>query len=111
MLHATVYKPYNYHNVYICNACTVYLTEMKQEIQTMTRFGQGAKIALYGRIVKVHDKTEWWVFSETKPEKFYVVKDDGSCSCPDYQYRGVQCKHAIAVDIRYSVMHEIKEAA
>jgi hypothetical protein len=81
---------------------------MKQELQMMTRFGQGARIALYGRIVKVHDKQQWWVFSETKPEKFYVVKEDGSCTCKDYKFRGGECKHAIAVEIRYSVVQEVK---
>ena len=84
---------------------------MKQETQTATRFGQGAKIALYGKIVKVKDKAQWWVFSETKEGKFYVVSEDGSCSCPDYQFRGIQCKHAIAVDIRYSVVRTVREIA
>jgi hypothetical protein len=81
---------------------------MAQQMETITRFGQGARIALYGRIVKVQDKRQWWVFSESKPGKFYIVRDDGSCNCPDYQFRGIQCKHAYAVDIRYSVMREIK---
>ena len=81
---------------------------MKQEMGTMTRFGQGAKIALYGRIVKVKDKQEWWVSSMTKPSTHYIVKDDGSCTCPDYQFRGLECKHAIAVEIRYSVVQEVK---
>lgn len=81
---------------------------MKQETQTATRFGQGAKIALYGRIVKVHNKQQWWVFSETKPGQFYVVSEDGSCSCPDFQFRGIQCKHVYAVELRYSVVQEVK---
>jgi predicted nucleic acid-binding Zn finger protein len=81
---------------------------MKQELEQMTRFGHGAKIALYGRIVKVKDKQQWWVYSETKPEQFYVVNEDGSCTCPDFQFRGGECKHAIAVEIRYSVVQEVK---
>jgi predicted nucleic acid-binding Zn finger protein len=84
---------------------------MTQEIQTATRFAQGAKIALYGRIVKVEGKQEWWVFSESKPEVHYVVKEDGSCSCPDFQFRGATCKHAYAVDIRFSVMRTLTEIA
>jgi predicted nucleic acid-binding Zn finger protein len=84
------------------------LTEMKQEIETMTRFGHGAKIALYGRIVKVKDENVWWVFSETNPERHYVVKSDGSCTCPSFKYRGGECKHAIAVELRESVVTEVK---
>ena len=84
---------------------------MTQEIQEATRFAQGAKIALYGRIVKVADKQEWWVFSMTEADKFYVVKEDGSCSCPDFQFRGAMCKHAYGVDIRYSVMRTVREIA
>lgn len=84
---------------------------MEQEVKTVTRFGQGAKIALYGRIVKVHDKQEWWVFSMTNPEKHYVVKEDGSCNCPDFMFRGAMCKHAYGVDIRYSVVRTTREIA
>ena len=85
---------------------------MKQEMGTMTRFGQGAKIALYGRIVKVEGKQEWFVFSMTDPnQEPYVVKEDGSCSCKDYRFRGVECKHAMAVDIRYSIMRTVREIA
>jgi predicted nucleic acid-binding Zn finger protein len=83
---------------------------MKQELEQMTRFGQGAKLALYTRIIKVHGKLEWWVFSMTKPGKFYVVKVDGSCTCPDYRFRGIQCKHALAVMIKYSVINVLTES-
>ena len=81
---------------------------MKQELEQMTRFGHGAQIALYGKIVKVHDKDQWWVFSESKPWVYYVVNGDGSCTCPDFQYRGGECKHAIAVELRYSVVQEVR---
>ena len=81
---------------------------MKQEIETATRFGHGAKIALYGRIVKVKDENVWWVFSETKPGQYYIVKEDGSCTCPDFNFRGGECKHAIAVELRESVVQEVK---
>ena len=84
---------------------------MKQELEMTKRFADGAKIALYGRIVKVSGKQEWFVFSETNPEKHYVVKEDGSCSCPDFQFRGAMCKHAYGVDIRFSVMRTVREIA
>ena len=84
---------------------------MAQEIQIAKRFAEGAKIALYGRIVKVKDKQEWWVSSMTKSSTHYIVKEDGSCTCPDYMFRGVQCKHVIAVDIRFSVMRTVREIA
>jgi predicted nucleic acid-binding Zn finger protein len=81
---------------------------MKQEIEMCSRFGQGAKIALYGRIIKVKDKQEWRVFSMTKPGKQYVVKEDGSCNCPDFQFRGITCKHAYGVELKYSVLREVR---
>jgi uncharacterized Zn finger protein len=83
---------------------------MKQEIQIASRFAQGAKIALYGRIEKVAEG-EWEVYSMTDPAKHYTVKDDGSCTCPDYRFRGVECKHAVAVDVRFSVMRTVREIA
>ena len=82
---------------------------MKQELQSLTRFAEGVKVALYSRIIKVKGKQEWWVYSLTKAGKFYIVKGDGSCTCPDYKFRGLQCKHALGVDLRFSVMHEIRE--
>ena len=78
--------------------------EQKIETKTATRLLEGAKIALYGKTVKVHDKPEWWVYSTTKAGKFYVVKEDGSCDCPDFQYRGLTCKHAYNVMFKYSVV-------
>ena len=47
---------------------------MTQEIQIAKRFGEGAKIALYGRIVKVTTNKQWCVFSIATPEQFYIVK-------------------------------------
>jgi predicted nucleic acid-binding Zn finger protein len=83
---------------------------MAQEIQVAKRFADGAKIALYGRIDKVAEG-EWEVYSMTNPTKHYTVKDDGSCTCPDYMFRGVECKHAISVDVRFSVLRTVREIA
>ena len=83
---------------------------MAQELQFAKRFADGAKIALYGRIDKVAEG-EWEVYSMTNPAKHYTVKDDGSCTCPDYMYRGVECKHAIGVDVRFSVLRTVREIA
>ena len=72
----------------------------------MTRFGQAARIALYGRIDKVAEG-EWDVYSMTSSGK-YIVKEDGSCTCPDFKFRGGQCKHALGVELRFSVVQEVK---
>ena len=47
-------------------------------------------------------------FSATKEGKFYVVKSDGSCTCPDFQFRGIQTSMQFDVDIRYSVVRTVK---
>ena len=83
---------------------------MKQELEMAKRFAEGAKIALYGRINKVAEG-EWEVYSMTKAGEKYIVKGDGSCTCPDYRFRGVECKHAIGVDVRFSVMRTVREIA
>lgn len=30
--------------------------------------------------------------------KYFVEIDDGTCTCPDYEYRGNKCKHLLAVE-------------
>ena len=82
---------------------------MKQEIENATRFGQAAQIALYAKMIKVKDEDAWWVYSLTNPLKHYVVTADGSCTCPDYHWRGGECKHALGLRLRFTVMHEIRE--
>lgn len=84
------------------------LIQMKQEMQEMTRFAEGVKIALWGRIIKVKDKQEWWVYSMRIAGKHYVVKEDGSCDCPSFQYHGPMCKHAWGVEVKYSVLREVR---
>ena len=72
----------------------------------MTRFGQAQK-SLYGQIDKVAEG-EWEVYSMTSSRKKYIVKEDGSCTCPDFKFRGGQCKHALSVELRYSVVQEVR---
>jgi hypothetical protein len=36
----------------------------------------------------------------TSGTKRYQVQADGTCDCPDYQHRGVPCKHVLAVFIQ-----------
>lgn len=30
--------------------------------------------------------------------KYFVEIDDGTCTCPDFEYRGNKCKHILAVE-------------
>jgi putative transposase len=45
--------------------------------------------------------------------RFYHVKmgkQGWICSCPDHEYRGLRCKHILAVEISYSLRREIEIA-
>ena len=76
--------------------------------QTDSRFAAGAEIALYARIIKVKDKDEWWVFSLTDPEIHYIVTADGTCTCKDFFHRRLKCKHIWGVEIRHTVVQEVR---
>lgn len=49
------------------------------------------------RIVKIHSEDAWLVESETTDNKFYKVTKDGQCEYPDFQTRGLTCKHMWAL--------------
>jgi len=41
----------------------------------------------------------------------YTVKNDSvgwSCSCPDHQYRGLKCKHSIAVELSFNLREQVR---
>ena len=52
--------------------------------------------------VKRINDTIYQVKSITKDETYRIVKTPQGwvCSCPDYTYRGVKCKHMYAVEYR-----------
>lgn len=48
-------------------------------------------------VVKAIAKDVFEVESETDPTRSYIVTlPNGSCTCPDFQYRQAECKHQIA---------------
>ena len=70
---------------------------VKEKKTTRSRFSRGMLLALSRRIVKVHDEDAWLVESETTDGKFYKVTEAGDCECPDFQRRGLTCKHMWAL--------------
>jgi predicted nucleic acid-binding Zn finger protein len=82
---------------------------MTQELKKETRLERGARIALYGKIIKVRGQDAWFVFSETQAGKHYTVTEDGTCDCSDFVNRGVTCKHFWAVVAKDGVQRVRKE--
>ena len=41
----------------------------------------------------------WLVPSQTDGGGYLVDVDEGTCSCPDHEERGVRCKHLFAVAV------------
>src|SRR5579863_4974438 len=63
-----------------------------------TREQNGKEIAARLKIVRKDDK--WTVPSQSSNTK-YAVDVDGKvphCTCPDYELRGLKCKHIFAVE-------------
>src|SRR5579863_2273038 len=73
-----------------------------------TREQNGKEIAARLKIVRKDDK--WTVPSQSSNTK-YAVDVDGKvphCTCPDYELRGLKCKHIFAVEfsIKTETNHE-----
>jgi hypothetical protein len=72
-----------------------------QQIQVLkkkqTRYRRGVVIAASRRILKIQGEKAWLVESETTDGKYYKVTEDGTCECPDNQFRGKICKHTWAI--------------
>ena len=58
------------------------------------RLSAAVALVKEGAVVQ-DDQGHWEVRSTSEPGKTYSV--NGSCPCPDSQYRGVPCKHRYAV--------------
>ncbi len=68
--------------------------------QVYDRKQQGELIAqAQGSIERLDDKT-YLVTSQSRNTRYRVrlIESDLVCSCPDYNYRGVKCKHIHAID-------------
>lgn len=73
---------------------------VKEKKTTRSRFNRGIVMAVSRRIIKVHNEDNedaWLVESETRDDKFYKVTEAGECQCPDFQRRGLTCKHMWAL--------------
>jgi hypothetical protein len=81
----------------------------KKQKTTRSRFNHGMVMATRKRIVKIRYEDAWLVESETVNNKFYKVTEDGQCECPDFQTRGLTCKHMWAL-IRSELNSQIQSA-
>jgi light-regulated signal transduction histidine kinase (bacteriophytochrome) len=70
---------------------------VKGKKTTRSRFSRGMVLAVSRRIIEVHNEAAWLVESETTDDKFYKVTESGECECPDFQRRGLTCKHMWAL--------------
>lgn len=86
-------------------APTFSLTTLRDALATMIaehperecRLNRAASIVAL-RTVERGLTAGWYVQSESDPSKWHWVFE-GRCRCPDAQYRGNPCKHALAVEL------------
>lgn len=64
------------------------------------RYERGQHIAANLRVVKGVGGRYAYVQSQSKDKVWYKVTEDGICECPDFQTRGVPCKHMYAVILK-----------
>lgn len=75
-----------------------------------TREDRGKAIAeMKGQIWRYSD-TVYRVKSQSGNGSYRVTKNDlgWSCTCPDHQVRGVECKHIIAIKLSYALRNQVK---
>jgi hypothetical protein len=70
---------------------------VKEKKTTRSRFNRGIVMTVCRRIIKIHNEDAWLVESETTDDKFYKVTESGECQCPDFQRKGLTCKHMWAL--------------
>ena len=71
---------------------------------------KGQEIASHEGQVKRISDNEYEVHSQSREFTVYSVRrmsTGWTCSCPDYETRGVRCKHIFAVEISYNLHEEI----
>ena len=61
-----------------------------------TRLSRGYRIA-QNATIKIGNK-EWLVPAQTRRGTYRVSGDVSSCTCPDFQYRGLRCKHMFGIE-------------
>jgi hypothetical protein len=67
--------------------------KVNEKKTTRSRLSRGIVMAVSRRIIKVHNEDAWLVESETTDDKFYKVTESVEYECPDFQRRGLTCKH------------------
>ena len=77
--------------------------------QTATREERGQQIALIGAVSRI-DQYAYSVESQSRNGLYNILSTEAGwiCSCPDYTYRHVKCKHVWAVEISLALRTEVQ---
>jgi len=77
-----------------------------------SRIAKGQAIAKVESNVRRIDQNEYRVRSQSGSGEYEVVSTEAgwNCSCPDFAFRGVKCKHAIAVELSLLIRRRIENA-
>ena len=76
------------------------------------RMARGQEIARIESNVRRIDEHEYRVRSQSGDWEYTVIKTGAgwNCSCPDFQFRGLKCKHAFAVELSLQIRRRIENA-
>src|SRR5690348_12726805 len=79
-------------------------------VEPDNRKEKGKQIALRHDLIRISDY-QYRVHSQTTNREYDVIKvgDKWECSCPDYKFRHVCCKHAHAVEFSIKIRNEVRE--
>lgn len=77
-----------------------------------SRMSKAEAIAKVESNVRRVDQNEYRVRSQSGKGEYAVLSTERgwSCSCPDFAYRGLKCKHAIAVELSLQIRRRIENA-
>jgi transposase-like protein len=90
----------------------------EEEVVEMTtpvfdyRAARGKEIASVESNVRRIDQNEYRVKSQSGSGEYIVLSTETgwNCSCPDFAFRGVKCKHAFAVELSLQIRRRIENA-
>ena len=76
------------------------------------RASRGAEIASVESNVRRISQYEYRVKSQSGNGEYIVIQTElgWQCSCPDFAFRGVKCKHAFAVELSLQIRRRIENA-
>ncbi len=80
--------------------------------QVLTREQKAQELAsVEGAVIFTLNNT-YRVKLQTSKKWYYVTDTElgWRCTCPDHEYRGVRCKHILAVEIRFALRKEVEVA-